>query len=87
MIIEEHNKHHLPRQINTKLYSVIESLQERRNINTILHAKDVHVEIDAMYVPRQEQDTKDLTTLQTFTSMKVMRITTFFETMQMKDSN
>jgi hypothetical protein len=65
LIIEEHNKHHLPRQFNKKFCGVIESLQEKRNINIVLHVKDVHVEIDGMYVPRQEQDTKDFTTLQT----------------------
>jgi len=51
LIIEEHNKHHLPRQFNKKICGVIELLQEKRNINIVLHVEDVHVEIDGMYVP------------------------------------
>jgi hypothetical protein len=49
-----HNEHHLPTpssKTNTKFYGAIKSLQEKRNINTILHVKDVHVDIDGMYVP------------------------------------
>jgi hypothetical protein len=60
-----HNEHHLPTQFNTKFYGAIESLREKRNINTILHVKDVHVQTDGMDVPSQEQDAKDFTTLQT----------------------
>jgi hypothetical protein len=65
LVIEKHNKHHLLRQFNTKFYGAIESLQEKRNMNIVLHVEDVHVEIEGMYVPRQEQDTKDFTTLPT----------------------
>jgi hypothetical protein len=51
LIIEEHHKHHLPRQFNTKFYGAIEALQEKININRVLHVEDVRVEIDGMYVP------------------------------------
>jgi hypothetical protein len=51
LVIEKHNKHHLLRQFNTKFYGAIESLQEKININRVLHVEDVRVEIDGMYVP------------------------------------
>jgi hypothetical protein len=37
-----------------------------------LHVKDVHVDIDGMYVPWQEQDAKDFTTLQTSLLWKLL---------------
>jgi hypothetical protein len=59
LIMEERDKHHLPRQFNLEFYDVIESFQEKWVMNKPLHVRNNHVERDYVYIPPLEEHTLD----------------------------
>ncbi len=62
LIMEEHEKHHLPIQFNKEFYDCIESVQGKRALNTPFHVNDVCAKGDGVYIPTQEQDSHDFMT-------------------------
>jgi hypothetical protein len=55
--MEEHDKHHLPRQFNLEFYDSIESFQEEWATNKPLHVRNIHAERDCVYIPPLEEHT------------------------------
>ncbi len=48
--MDEHDKLHLPRQFDYGFYEVIYVFQGERNVNKLIHVKDLHVDGDANYI-------------------------------------
>jgi hypothetical protein len=51
LIIEKHNKHHLPIQFNNEFYDFIQTFEKKRLINVPRHMIDIHVEGEYNYTP------------------------------------
>jgi hypothetical protein len=64
LMIEEWNKHHLPKKFNTNSYEVVKSFEGCSTINTLLLVKDVYAKGDGVYTSPHEEDPMDSTTPQ-----------------------
>jgi hypothetical protein len=54
--LEKCNKFHLPKLFNENYYNVIEVFQGERNINVVMHVRDLFVEGDGVQQSEEQQE-------------------------------
>jgi hypothetical protein len=50
LVVDEHDKLHLPKEFNCGFYETIYVFQGKRNVKKLIHVRDLQVDGDANYI-------------------------------------